>query len=921
MSFKFTEQSIQAISQATETARSHGNFAVTPFHLASVLMSNTLAIRICSKLGVNVVAIQTALQSEVKKLGTQSPPPDEIVPDSALRRVFNKARDLQTERKDTHIAIDHLLLALHVNSTMSRIFERAGLTQSQMTKGIQHLRGSRPVTGAQAESTYDALEKYGINVVRLAEEGKLDPVIGRDEEIRRTIQVLSRRTKNNPVLIGQPGVGKTAIVEGLAQRIVRDDVPTCLRGADVISLDMGALLAGASHRGDFEERLKAVLDEVKNAQGKVILFIDEIHMVMGAGQTSGSMDAANLLKPMLARGELKCIGATTLDEYRKHVEKDAAFERRFQQVLVREPSVEATISILRGLKERYETHHGVRVTDSALILAAQLSARYIQGRFLPDKAIDLLDEACSCTRVQLDSQPQIIDELERKKLQLEIEATALRQETDASSSRRLAVVEANIAALQEELNPLLLQHEAEIKGVEEIRTLQRKLESLHVKCAQAERRNDLALLADLTHYAIPDVTRRIAELTAETERARLASEQAGDHKLLSERVGPEQIAEVVSRATGIPVTNLSMSESKRLLNLPARLRERVVGQDTAVDAVADAILRSRAGLSRPNQPVGSFLFLGPTGTGKTELSKALAVQLFDDEKVIVRVDMSEYMEKHSVARLIGAPPGYVGHEDGGYLTEAVRRSPYCIVLFDEVEKAHPSVWNVLLQVLDDGRLTDGKGCTVDFTNTVIIMTSNLGASHLLSSLDREGGVTTQAKAQVLTEVRAHFRPEFLNRLDDIVMFEPLSSIHLNGILRMLVKSFAVRLMDRNITLSLSESAIESILHAAYDPIYGARPLRRYVKKHVATALARQLVEGTLCNNSHVLLCADVDGRLQFQVQALAMADDHEGGAPAATMQQQQQHVRLDRRYTGGKQPNQKRLKQAMEGCPRRVPYD
>jgi len=661
-----------------------------------------------------------------------------------------------------------------------------------------------------------------------------------------------------PSLIGEPGVGKTAIVEGLAQRIVRGDVPDNLR-CRVISLDMGALIAGAKYRGEFEERLKAVLKEVKEANGGIILFIDEIHLVLGAGRGGdGAMDAANLLKPMLARGELRCIGATTLDEYRKYIEKDAAFERRFQQVNVPEPSIEDTISILRGLKERYETHHGVRIADSALVVAAQLAGRYITQRFLPDKAIDLVDEACANTRVQLNSQPEIIDQLERRRLQLEIEATALEKEEDQPSKSRLEKVQEELANLREQLEPLKLRYQSERGRVEELRNLRKKLEEVRVKIEAAERRRDTATAADLRYFAIPEIEKKIATLTEENAHASAS-------QLITEVVGAEQVADVVSRWTGIPVSKLSQTEKEKLLKLGEQLHRRVVGQDEAVEAVAEAVLRSRAGLGRPHQPTGSFLFLGPTGVGKTELAKALAFELFDDEKHIVRIDMSEYMEQHSVARLIGAPPGYVGYDEGGQLTEAVRRRPYTVVLFDEVEKAHQQVFNVLLQVLDDGRLTDGHGRTVDFSNTVIIMTSNLGAEHLLKqSAIQDGRLNPVAKDQVLSVVRSHFRPEFLNRLDDIIVFHPLAPENLRTIVRIQVESLTKRLSDRDITLQLSDAASDLILSQAYDPVYGARPLKRFLEKNVVTQLSRLIISGELQDHSQVIV--DVkDGNLFFRV--------------------------------------------------------
>ncbi|XP_048443865.1 chaperone protein ClpB1 [Pyrus x bretschneideri] len=690
------------------------------------------------------------------------------------------------------------------------------------------------------DTTLKTLKTYGRDLVNQA--GKLDPVIGRDEEIKRVETILSRRTKNNPVLIGEPGVGKTAVVEGLAQRIVGGDVSSNLADVRLIALDMGALVAGATHQGEFEERLKAVLKEVEEAKGKVILFIDEIHLVLGAGRTEGSMDAANLFKPMLARGQLRCIGATTLEEYRKYVEKDAAFERRFQQVYVAEPSVPDTISILRGLKEKYEGHHGVWILDKALVVAAHLSSRYITGRHLPDKAIDLVDEACANVRVQLDSQPEEINNLKRKRMQLEIELHALERENDKASKARLVEVRKELDELRDKLQPLVMKYGKKKERVDELRKLKQKREEALVALAEVKRIYDLARAADLRYGTIPEVETIIAKLEGSTD----------ENLILTETVGPEQIAEVVSRWTGIPVTRLGQNDKERLIGLAERLHKRVVGQDQAVDAVAEAVLRSRAGLGRPQQPTGSFLFLGPTGVGKTELAKALAEQLFDDENLIVRIDMSEYMEQHSVSRLIGAPPGYIGHDEGGQLTEAVRRRPYSVVLFDEVEKAHTAVFNTLLQVLDDGRLTDGQGRTVDFRNTVIIMTSNLGAEHLLAGLMGKCSMQV-ARDKVMQEVRKHFRPELLNRLDEIVVFDPLSHDQLRKVARLQMKDIAARLAERGIAMAVTDAALEYILGESYDPVYGARPIRRWLEKKVVTELSRMLVREEIDENSTVFI--------------------------------------------------------------------
>ena len=853
----YTQKSLEAVQSAQQIAveNSHQQLEQVHLLLALVQQDGGLIPQLLRKMEVTVESLEAAAQAELRKIPavTGSREADRFYITADMDATFNAAQEQSKTMKDEFVSVEHLFLALldTAKGGVQAIFKNYRITKENVLKALQAVRGNQRVTSDSPEGTYDALEKYGTDLVKRAREQKQDPVIGRDEEIRNVVRILSRKTKNNPVLIGEPGVGKTAIAEGLAQRIVKKDVPKGLQDKTIFSLDMGALIAGAKYRGEFEERLKAVLNEVKQSDGRIILFIDELHTIVGAGKTEGSMDAGNLLKPMLARGELHCIGATTLDEYRQYIEKDAALERRFQPVLVDEPTVEDTIGILRGLKERYEVFHGVKIADSAIIAAATLSNRYITDRFLPDKAIDLVDEACAQIRTEMDSSPAELDAVSRKIIQMEIEEAALKKEEDTLSKARLAELQKELAEERDSFNSMKAQWENEKNAIGRVQQLREKIEELNRQIEAAEQRYDLEKAAELKYGRLPEAQRQLAE---EEQKAQTAKE----NNFLRDRVTDEEIARIVERWTGIPVSRLVQGEREKLLHLDETLHERVVGQDEAVQAVTEAIQRSRAGIQDPNRPIGSFLFLGPTGVGKTELAKTLASALFDDENNIVRIDMSEYMEKYAVSRLIGAPPGYVGYEEGGQLTEAVRRKPYSVVLFDEVEKAHPDVFNVLLQVLDDGRITDSQGRTVDFKNTIIILTSNLGSEYLLSGINADGSIDEGAKAQVEALLRRSFRPEFLNRLDEIVFYKPLTKENVTKIIDLQIAKLNARLEEQQISCVLTDAAKTAIVDAAYDPQYGARPLRRYVQHTVETMLSKKILKGELVPGQTVTVDA-VDG--------------------------------------------------------------
>ncbi len=845
---KFTELGISAIREMAEVAKRNGQQEVEVWHLLSALMAqeNGIVPALMEEMGIGTAPVQLALQRELKNLPKIAGDVNTArsYASAALTEAVEKGQNISKEMQDDYVSTEHLLLGLvsvGKPATFKQFFKNFELTEKKIRKTLESLRGGQKVTSKTPENSFRALKKYGIDLVEQAKSGKLDPVIGRDSEIRRVIRILSRKTKNNPVLIGEPGVGKTAIVEGLAQRIVRGDVPEGLKDKTIFTLEMGSLLAGAKFRGEFEERLKAVLSEVSKAEGRIVLFIDEMHTIVGAGKAEGAIDAGNMLKPMLARGELHCIGATTLNEYRQNIEKDAALERRFQTVLVDQPNVEDTISILRGLRERFEIHHGVNIRDEALVNAAVLSNRYISDRFLPDKAIDLVDEACAMIRTELDSMPAELDEISRRVLQLEIEETALKQEKDKSSKDRLEALRKDLGNARDKMETIKRQWENERKGIDDVRVLREQIESTRAEMERAERAYDLNLVAELKHGKLPNLEAKLEKLE-KTEKK--------DDSILKEEVTAEEIADIVARWTGVPVTKLIEGEREKILRLQNILHERVIGQNEAVDAVSEAIMRARAGIKDPHRPIGSFLFLGPTGVGKTELAKTLAESLFDSENNVVRIDMSEYMEKHSVARLIGAPPGYVGYEEGGQLTEAVRRKPYSVILFDEIEKAHPDVFNVLLQLMDDGRLTDSQGRTVDFKNVVVIMTSNVGSRYLQDNLiDNE--ISESARESVMADLRDHFRPEFLNRIDDTVLFKPLSLEEITEIVDLLLNALNKRLEDRKITVVFTDSAKKWIGEKGYDPTYGARPLKRFLQKQVETQLARALVAGEVEEGSEV----------------------------------------------------------------------